>query len=436
MKSTAGIACLPEFNKKNNIIIDALDSSPRLGQIGDYNKGKHAFLAPTLAYSVESDASTEPHSAGSSSKQALRVNTQNLANTQGTRASAALILEEMKSQKRADHQKASGWNEDSFLSVREEPSLHNPARSYKQEVCMRSNESEGDSSADLDTDNIETTEVPMSLILENMKSEAEATQRKLLSSGIGETSYRNLDTSGSGNYKPPSLCSIPDENTFSFQGADTSPTQATYSRVPESRVDAMDLDQPANFMLPLPMLPTHIYQPSHFVPPEYQYSTSNYVTATMPIYNPMANLQYMATQNSPLSPYTNGSVVPFAYPYCRMPFPQNSSPIGKQDLVDPSEFYPNNVSSWGAPSQDLKTHEFMILGHPERPYKKRQRKASRVETYCQQCGATSTPEWRKGPEGSRTLCNACGLFHAKMCRKRGETEALRLLKERQASPRM
>ncbi|WFD35867.1 hypothetical protein MCUN1_002735 [Malassezia cuniculi] len=37
---------------------------------------------------------------------------------------------------------------------------------------------------------------------------------------------------------------------------------------------------------------------------------------------------------------------------------------------------------------------------------------------CQGCSATSTPEWRKGPTGPRTLCNACGLLYAKMWRKR------------------
>ncbi len=29
-----------------------------------------------------------------------------------------------------------------------------------------------------------------------------------------------------------------------------------------------------------------------------------------------------------------------------------------------------------------------------------------------------TPEWRRGPDGARTLCNACGLHYAKLERKR------------------
>jgi len=28
---------------------------------------------------------------------------------------------------------------------------------------------------------------------------------------------------------------------------------------------------------------------------------------------------------------------------------------------------------------------------------------------CEMCGKTQSPEWRKGPSGEKTLCNACGL---------------------------
>lgn len=46
------------------------------------------------------------------------------------------------------------------------------------------------------------------------------------------------------------------------------------------------------------------------------------------------------------------------------------------------------------------------------------RKSKAMDRICQSCNATATPEWRKGPTGPRTLCNACGLLYAKMCRKR------------------
>ena len=31
---------------------------------------------------------------------------------------------------------------------------------------------------------------------------------------------------------------------------------------------------------------------------------------------------------------------------------------------------------------------------------------------CHSCNRAETPEWRRGPDGARTLCNACGL---RMC---------------------
>lgn len=36
---------------------------------------------------------------------------------------------------------------------------------------------------------------------------------------------------------------------------------------------------------------------------------------------------------------------------------------------------------------------------------------------CDECGAVESPEWRKGPKGPKTLCNACGLRWAKRTRK-------------------
>jgi hypothetical protein len=38
---------------------------------------------------------------------------------------------------------------------------------------------------------------------------------------------------------------------------------------------------------------------------------------------------------------------------------------------------------------------------------------------CLSCNRAETPEWRRGPDGARTLCNACGLHHAKLTHKMG-----------------
>ncbi|KAF5639309.1 ankyrin repeat [Fusarium sp. NRRL 52700] len=60
----------------------------------------------------------------------------------------------------------------------------------------------------------------------------------------------------------------------------------------------------------------------------------------------------------------------------------------------------------------------------EKPLKRRGRAAPPGR--CQSCNRTDTPEWRRGPDGARTLCNACGLHYAKLERKRQlEARAIR-----------
>jgi len=36
---------------------------------------------------------------------------------------------------------------------------------------------------------------------------------------------------------------------------------------------------------------------------------------------------------------------------------------------------------------------------------------------CHGCSRAESPEWRRGPHGAHTLCNACGLHYAKLVRK-------------------
>ncbi|KAL5359548.1 hypothetical protein BJX96DRAFT_148652 [Aspergillus floccosus] len=48
------------------------------------------------------------------------------------------------------------------------------------------------------------------------------------------------------------------------------------------------------------------------------------------------------------------------------------------------------------------------------------RKRLKGEYMCTDCGTSDSPEWRKGPDGPKTLCNACGLRWAKKEKKRQE----------------
>jgi len=49
-----------------------------------------------------------------------------------------------------------------------------------------------------------------------------------------------------------------------------------------------------------------------------------------------------------------------------------------------------------------------------KPVKKRR---NTEHLYCRHCGTTETPEWRRGPDGRKSLCNACGLYFSKMVKR-------------------
>lgn len=55
---------------------------------------------------------------------------------------------------------------------------------------------------------------------------------------------------------------------------------------------------------------------------------------------------------------------------------------------------------------------------------------SAKELICNHCRSRSSPEWRRGPDGKRTLCNACGIFFSKLLRKYSADKARSIMAER------
>ncbi|KAH6959952.1 hypothetical protein BKA56DRAFT_500346, partial [Ilyonectria sp. MPI-CAGE-AT-0026] len=68
-------------------------------------------------------------------------------------------------------------------------------------------------------------------------------------------------------------------------------------------------------------------------------------------------------------------------------------------------------------------HDVLMYGDGMKPqygiveFKKRRGRAA-APGRCHSCNRIDTPEWRRGPDGARTLCNACGLHYSKSERKR------------------
>ncbi|KAI7864492.1 GATA zinc finger-domain-containing protein [Spinellus fusiger] len=57
-----------------------------------------------------------------------------------------------------------------------------------------------------------------------------------------------------------------------------------------------------------------------------------------------------------------------------------------------------------------------LNGTAQTKYRRRS-KRNMIGQRCHSCNTTNTPEWRRGPDGARTLCNACGLHYSKLLRK-------------------
>lgn len=53
-------------------------------------------------------------------------------------------------------------------------------------------------------------------------------------------------------------------------------------------------------------------------------------------------------------------------------------------------------------------------GSRKAKYRKQRRSRATSPGKCHSCRTSDTPEWRRGPDGARTLCNACGLREFKL----------------------
>ena len=84
------------------------------------------------------------------------------------------------------------------------------------------------------------------------------------------------------------------------------------------------------------------------------------------------------------------------------------------DTHNPTAFYAA-LGAVGAPHAPSYSHPGLNDDTDGAPHKRR--KTTSEPHVCTTCGRTDSPDWRKGPKGPKTLCNACGLRWAKKFRK-------------------
>ncbi|GAA5894689.1 hypothetical protein JCM6882_006659 [Rhodosporidiobolus microsporus] len=84
-------------------------------------------------------------------------------------------------------------------------------------------------------------------------------------------------------------------------------------------------------------------------------------------------------------------------------------------LVQTQTLIPSTSNTYGALGIGISANGTKGDGTGEK--KKKKARVEEGEFVCRDCGTVDSPEWRKGPEGPKSLCNACGLRYAKLVSK-------------------
>ncbi|KAK4419498.1 Cutinasepalindrome-binding protein [Sesamum alatum] len=82
-----------------------------------------------------------------------------------------------------------------------------------------------------------------------------------------------------------------------------------------------------------------------------------------------------------------------------------------------SSAHRTNEAGGMAYAQDPANFAFYQGFVPQNRAAGRRRHNTDDEKVCRECGVVNTPLWRKGPHGPQTLCNACGLRHARTTKR-------------------
>lgn len=197
--------------------------------------------------------------------------------------------------------------------------------------------------------------------------------------------------------------------------------------------------------------------PSRDHPTSHHYSSSShYHQQSQPSYPPHSPYSHQHTHShSHPPPHSYSHNYPRSHPsYQRSPSSHSYQPQSppqppswkhyihsqlneiQQMAMGPSEHYPDplhhldtiitrtsvllsNLMKMRPPNAPLPylEHDPLPLAQPfvVEGYGRRKKRTLNVGTKsCQSCGTKHTPEWRRGPDGTRSLCNACGLHYAKL----------------------
>jgi len=181
--------------------------------------------------------------------------------------------------------------------------------------------------------------------------------------------------------------------------------------VPASPIPYPQYTQPQTAMI----TPAH----NNNIPFDYYYQRSAYDGFGYPRYTPNEiNTMYAHTANLPFSTSY------LAFPQQQAPPPQifhQPQPIKPENQIKGETIDTMSHHHHHHQQQQQQHHQQLDEDEEDEGTKKKRRRRSaptaKRNLHCHSCGATETPEWRRGPEGEHTLCNACGLHYAKDLKK-------------------
>lgn len=149
-----------------------------------------------------------------------------------------------------------------------------------------------------------------------------------------------------------------------------------------------------------------------------QIAHSNIQTADQEAAQALGQLQASFIASKPsIPPYLQFSLQnPNTFPSQNQP---PTTPF-KQVLVPGQKFQtPNQSKSIFECNHQTITPPLVTPSPPRSRTHSFDKKEKPIPNQCAHCHKRNTPEWRKGPDNKRNLCNACGIFYAKLVKIHG-----------------
>ncbi|QLG72381.1 hypothetical protein HG535_0D00890 [Zygotorulaspora mrakii] len=212
-----------------------------------------------------------------------------------------------------------------------------------------------------------------------------------------------------------------------------------------------------------------IHQPVTSYVQAHPHNSGNYVSFTGPMTNVSPRINHRATISDPSSAYrssmmkerqnsatcSNWPLLPF-YPLApsssssssscpivfQPPYSSNDSSadssrqnaaensIGKRKLESKDQKINMRTQRSSSENSVFQNRQALAHGLLMAENIKRNQQST---TSCIHCGEASTPEWRRGPYGNRTLCNACGLFYRKLVKRFGNKDTNMFMRYRKST---